>query len=113
MDCVFCKIVRGEIPSQRLHEDPHCIAFRDIRPQAPTHALVVTRRHLATLDELEDPQVAGALLLAAASVARQAGLASGWRLIANTREHGGQEVMHLHLLVLGGRPLGRMLAWAD
>ena len=110
MSCVFCRIAAGELPAERLFEDEHVIAFRDIRPQAPTHVLVIPRRHLASLDELEDPGLAGALLHAAARVAREQNLAQGWRLIANTGAHGGQEVAHLHLHVLGGRALGRMLA---
>ncbi len=109
MTCVFCRLVAGELPAQRLHEDAHVLAFRDIRPQAPTHVLVVPKRHLDSLHELEDAELAGRLLLAAAAVARSERLEQGWRLIANTREHGGQEVAHLHLHVLGGRPLGRML----
>jgi histidine triad (HIT) family protein len=92
-----------------VYEDAHVLAFRDLRPQAPTHVLVVPKRHLDSLHELEDAELAGRLLLAAAAVARSERLEQGWRLIANTREHGGQEVAHLHLHVLGGRPLGRML----
>jgi histidine triad (HIT) family protein len=110
MSCIFCRIVAGEVPSQKVHEDAAVLAFRDVRPQAPTHVLVVPKRHLASLHELEDAGLAGALLLAAAGVARSEGLEQGWRLIANSRAHAGQEVEHLHLHVLGGRPLGRMLS---
>ena len=110
MDCIFCKIVAGELPSERVFEDDHLIAFRDIQPQAPTHVLVIPRRHVDSLWELEDPELAGRLLDAAARIARDEGLDAGWRLIANTRDHGGQEVPHLHLHVLGGRPLGPMLS---
>ena len=109
MDCIFCKIVAGEIPSDRVLETDSVIAFRDIQAQAPTHLLVIPRRHVDSLWELEDEALAGELLSAAARVAREAGLERGWRLIANTRGEGGQEVDHLHLHVLGGRPLGRML----
>lgn len=109
-DCIFCKITRGEIPSQRVLEDDLTIAFRDIRPQAPTHVLVIPRVHVESLWEEIDQGLAGRLLRSAAEVARKEGLAQGWRLIANTREHGRQEVLHLHLHVLGGRPLGRMLS---
>ena len=109
MDCVFCKIVAGELPSDRVHEDEHTIAFRDLHPQAPTHVLVVPRVHVASLWELDDPELAGNVLNAAARVARDQGLERGWRLIVNTRAEGGQEVDHLHLHVLGGKPLGRML----
>ena len=109
MDCIFCKIVAGEIPSDRVLETDSVIAFRDIQAQAPTHLLVIPRRHVDSLWELQDEALAGELLSAAARVAREAGLERGWRLIANTRGEGGQEVDHLHLHVLGGRPLGRML----
>ena len=109
MDCIFCKIVAGEIPSDRVLETDSVIAFRDIQAQAPTHLLVIPRRHVDSLWELQDEALAGELLSAAARVAREAGLERGWRLIANTRGEGGQEVDHLHLHVVGGRPLGRML----
>jgi len=109
MDCIFCKISAGEIPSESVHEDEHVLVFRDIQPQAPTHLLVIPREHVGSLHELEDPELAGRLLSVASHVAREAGLDEGWRLIANTREHGGQEVDHLHLHVLGGRKLGPML----
>jgi histidine triad (HIT) family protein len=109
MDCIFCKIVAGEIPSKQAYSDAHVLAFHDIRPQAPTHVLVVPRVHIASLWEHADRELAGRLLVAAAEIARAQELDQGWRLIANTREHGGQEVGHLHLHVLGGRPLGRML----
>jgi histidine triad (HIT) family protein len=110
MSCIFCRIVAGEIPCSKVLEDEHVLAFADVQPQAPTHVLVVPRRHVPSLHELDDPALAGALLAAAARVARTAGLEEGWRLIANTRAHGGQEVDHLHLHVVGGHPLGPMLA---
>lgn len=109
MACLFCRIVAGEIPATVVREDEHTIAFRDIAPQAPTHVLVIPRTHVPSLHELEDPALAGHVLHAAAEVARAEGLDAGWRLIANARGDGGQEVDHLHLHVLGGRPLGRML----
>lgn len=109
MSCIFCRLVAGELPAARVHEDADVLAFRDIHPQAPTHVLVVPKVHVASLHELADARLAGALLAAAAHVARTEKLERGWRLIANTGEHGGQEVPHLHLHVLGGRPLGRML----
>ena len=110
MSCVFCRIAAGELPASRVYEDDDVLAFRDLHPQAPTHVLVVPKAHVGSLHELEDPRLAGALLQAAAHVARAAGLEQGWRLISNTGAHGGQEVPHLHLHVLGGRTLGRMLA---
>ena len=109
MDCIFCKIVAREIPAKVELEDERVVVFHDVRPQAPTHLLVVPRVHIASLHEIEDPELGGALLLAARAAARKAGLEAGWRLISNVRGHGGQEVEHLHLHVLGGRPLGRML----
>ena len=108
-DCLFCKIAAGSLPATLVREDEHTLAFRDIAPQAPTHVLVIPRVHVASLWELDDPALAGACLHAAAEVAREEGLAAGWRLIANTRDDGGQEVPHLHLHVLGGRRLGPML----
>ena len=109
MTCVFCKIVAGELPADRVLEDEHLLAIRDRSPQAPTHVLVIPRVHVESLWEFEQPELGGRLLAAASAVARQEGLEAGWRLIVNTREHGGQEVPHLHLHVLGGRPLGPML----
>ena len=109
MDCIFCKIVSGDIPSEKVHETDSVLAFRDVQPQAPTHVLVIPKQHVESLWDLDDPVLAGELLAAAAEVARAEGLDAGWRLIANTRSDGGQEVMHAHLHVLGGRPLGRML----
>jgi histidine triad (HIT) family protein len=110
MTCLFCRIAAGQIPSQTVLTTEHVLAFRDIHPQAPSHVLVIPRRHVDSLWELADRELAGHLLQAAADVARAERLEQGWRLIANTREHGGQEVGHLHLHVLGGRALGRMLA---
>lgn len=109
MSCIFCHLAAGEIPATRVLEDVDVLAFRDIRPQAPSHVLVIPKRHLASLDELDDPHLAGALLSAAVQVAKSEKLDQGWRLISNTGTHGGQEVHHLHLHVFGGRPLGRML----
>lgn len=107
--CVFCRLATGELPATRVYEDADVLAFRDIHPQAPSHVLVIPKVHVPSLHELDDPRLAGALLQAAARVARAEKLEQGWRLIANTRAHGGQEVEHLHLHVIGGRPLGRML----
>jgi histidine triad (HIT) family protein len=113
MDCVFCRIAKGEIPAKKVLEDEHVVAFHDIHPQAPTHVLVIPKRHVASLADATDGDrdVLGRALLAARDVARAAGIADdGYRVIVNTRAHGGQEVFHVHLHVLGGRPLGRMVA---
>lgn len=109
MECTFCRVVAGELPAERVLEDADVVAFRDRRPQAPSHVLVVPRRHVASLDELDDPELGGRLLAAAARVARLEGLDRGWRLIVNVGAHGGQRVGHLHVHVVGGRRLGRML----
>jgi histidine triad (HIT) family protein len=110
MSCIFCRIAAGELPTTRVFEDERVLAFRDTSPQAPSHVLVIPRQHVRSLHELDDAGLAGALLQAAAHVARAEKLEQGWRLIATTGAHGGQEVDHLHLHVIGGRPLGRMLS---
>jgi histidine triad (HIT) family protein len=103
-DCLFCKMVSGEIKPAVVYETDDVLAFRDINPRAPTHVLIIPKRHVATLDDLDDPALAGQLLLAAQSVARQEGLQdNGYRTVVNCRADGGQEVFHLHLHVLGGR----------
>lgn len=108
-DCLFCRIASGEIESDVVAEGDRWVAFRDANPQAPTHVLVIPRRHVESLDDLaaERAELAGELLLAARDVARREGLAEdGWRLVANTGRGAGQSVFHLHLHVLGGRSLG-------
>jgi histidine triad (HIT) family protein len=106
--CVFCRIVAGDLPSQVVHETESTLAFRDAAPLAPTHVLVVTRRHFSDLTEAAsiEPSVLGELMAAATSVAAAAGLSAGFRLVVNTGHDGGQTVGHLHLHVLGGRQLG-------
>jgi histidine triad (HIT) family protein len=109
MDCIFCRIVRGEIPSTPVLETHEVLAFRDLNPQAPNHILVIPRVHVASLAELGPGDVAlgGALLTACAQVARESGLdAGGYRVVTNVGEDGGQSVGHLHLHVLGGRSMG-------
>lgn len=110
-DCLFCKISKGDIPADVVYEDEHCLAFRDIYPKAPVHLLVIPRKHLENLDDLseDDRELAGHLLLAISRIARQQGLKSGYRTVANTGKGGGQEVYHLHFHILGGgkpKPLG-------
>lgn len=105
-DCLFCRIVRREIPATIVAEDEHCLAFRDIAPKAPTHVLVVPKAHVATLDDAEDATLIGHVMLMAAEVARQAGIATeGYRTVVNTNAGAGQTVFHLHAHVLGGRHL--------
>lgn len=107
MSCVFCRIVRGELPARRILEDDDVVAFHDISPVAPVHALVIPKRHVASLDALDDLALHGKLLAIAARVARTLGLADrGYRVVVNTNDDGGQTVFHLHLHVLGGRALG-------
>ncbi|HNV74335.1 MAG: histidine triad nucleotide-binding protein [Gemmatimonadetes bacterium] len=105
-DCLFCRIVSGEIPAGRVAENAHCIAFRDISPKAPTHILVIPRAHVPSLNQVESASLAGELLLMAAAVARAEGIAeSGYRVILNTNADGGQTVYHLHAHVMGGRAM--------
>jgi histidine triad (HIT) family protein len=107
-DCLFCKMVAGDIKPDVVYEDDTVLAFRDIGPQAPVHILVIPKRHIATLNDLDDTQLAGQLLQTAALVAKQEGLAeSGYRTVFNCNSDGGQTVFHLHLHLLGGR----QMAW--
>ena len=103
--CLFCRIVRGEIPARIVREDEHTVAFRDIDPKAPTHVLVIPRVHVASLDEARDPALVGQVMLAAAEVAASEGIAGGYRTVINTGANAGQTVHHLHVHVLGGRKL--------
>lgn len=108
-DCLFCKIRDGAIPAKRVHEDDRCIAFLDINPQAPLHALVVPRKHIASLLDLgpEDHELVGHMHGVAVQIARANGHADdGFRVLFNTGRNAGQSVWHIHLHVLGGRPLG-------
>ena len=108
-DCLFCKIADGRIPARLVHQDKDIVAFEDIDPQAPLHVLVMPRRHVATVNELgrDDDQVMGKLFRVAASLAREKGYAgSGYRMVMNTNADAGQVVFHVHLHVLGGRPMG-------
>lgn len=111
-ETIFSKIIRKEIPSEMLFQDDKITAFRDINAQAPTHILIVPNYIIPTLDDVteDDEQVLGHMIVIAAKLAREEGIAEdGYRLIMNCRSHGGQEVYHLHLHLLGGRKLGRML----
>jgi len=104
-DCLFCRIVRGEIPAKLVAQNDDAIAFRDIDPRAPVHVLVVPREHVASMTDA-DPVTLGAVLSLAADVARQEGVTeSGYRVVINTGEHAGQTVHHLHAHLLGGRDM--------
>ena len=102
-DCVFCKIAAKEIPSTIVFEDEHVVAFEDNNQRAPLHVLVIPRRHIAKLSDLDDEALGGKLLQAARAVARKAGQADSFRLVVNNGAQAGQSVWHLHLHVLGGR----------
>lgn len=107
MSCLFCKIVAREIPANIVAEDAHCLAFRDINPQAPTHVLVIPKEHVPSLNQVTDPMVAGRLLAFARDVAVSEGVAErGYRVVLNTNAEAGQTVFHLHAHVLGGRVAG-------
>ncbi len=105
--CLFCRILRGEIPSKKVFEDEHVYAFEDIDPKAPTHVLVIPRKHFAGLKEAgaEDAEVIGRCHLAAAHIARQRGIENGYRTVLNVGPGAGQSVFHLHVHLLGGRGL--------
>ena len=104
-DCLFCRIVAGEVPATKLHEDDLVIAIRDISPKAPTHVLVLPVAHIASAADLtdDDGPLLGRLFSVAATIARNEGLVGGWRLVTNVGPDGGQSVDHLHLHLLGGR----------
>ncbi len=105
--CLFCRIVRGDLPVTLVAENEHAIAFRDINPQAPVHILVVPRRHVPSQAEATDAAELGAIGLLAAEIARREGIdATGYRTVMNTGADGGQTVLHLHMHLLGGRALG-------
>ena len=106
-DCLFCKIVAGTIPADRVHDDDLVVAFRDIAPRAPTHILLISRRHIPSAAELtdDDGPLLGRLFDVAAGLARDAGIADdGYRLVSNVGRWGGQTVAHLHVHLMGGRP---------
>jgi histidine triad (HIT) family protein len=112
MDCIFCKIVAGEIPSDTLYQDNEVVAFRDINPQAPVHVLVIPRKHIESLVQLSEGEssLTAHMVDVANQLARKEGIAeSGYRLVINCGEQGGQLVPHLHLHLLGGRELSGKL----
>ena len=104
---IFAKIINREIPADIVHEDEHCLAFRDVSPQAPAHVLLIPKKPIESLDGLseEDASLAGHLMLTVPKIAAQLGLTDGYRTVVNTGAHGGQTVFHLHIHILGGRDL--------
>lgn len=112
MTTIFSRIIDKEIPAAIVYEDDQVLAFKDINPQAPVHILIVPKKEIPTVDDVaaEDETLIGHMVVVAGQIARDQGIAeSGYRLIVNCRDHGGQEVYHLHLHLLGGKPLGPML----
>lgn len=103
-DCLFCRIIRKEIPATIVAENQHCVAFRDINPQAPTHILVIPREHVASLNDVTDAETVGRMHQLAAQLAKSEGLAdAGYRTVINTNADAGQTVFHIHLHLIGGR----------
>ena len=112
MDCLFCKIINGDIPSNKVYEDDYCYAFYDIAPQAPVHFLVVPKLHVASADEVDEGSAiyVEKIFLAIPKIAKAAGLENGYRVITNIGEDGAQSVKHLHFHVLGGKKLSENMA---
>lgn len=111
-DCLFCKIIQGEIPSSKVYEDELCYAFRDIAPQAPAHILVVPKAHIASAAEItaENAAVAAHILQVIPGIAKGEGLEGGWRIVSNVGHDAGQTVHHLHFHILGGKRLSDQMA---
>ena len=107
MDCLFCRIVRGEIPSKKVFEDSETFVFEDLKPQAPTHVLIIPKKHIVDVKEAkpQDAEIIGKLHLVAAQIARDRKIENGYRTVFNVGPGAGQSVFHLHLHLLGGRPL--------
>ena len=107
MDCIFCKIIKGEIPSGKVYEDDVCYAFRDINPQAPVHVLVVPKEHISSVDEICDKNsdIVSHIFSVIPTLAKEVGLTNGYRVITNVGEDGCQSVRHLHFHLLGGAKL--------
>lgn len=107
MDCIFCKIIAGEIPSSKVYEDEYCYAFRDINPQTPVHVLVIPKLHIASANEVNDKnsKYVSAIFEAIPEIAKAEGLSGGYRIISNCGEDACQTVKHLHFHIMGGRKL--------
>lgn len=106
-DCLFCKIIGGEIPAQAVYQDDKVFAFKDIAPVAPVHVLIIPKKHISSLEELtaEDADLMGHIVLTAAKLAKELGLEKGYRLVSNCKEEGGQTVFHIHFHLIGGREM--------
>ena len=112
MDCLFCAIIKGDIPSKKVYEDSECYAFLDINPQAPVHALVVPKAHIASADEItaESSATVAHIFSVIPKLAKELGLGEGYRVITNVGENGRQSVKHLHFHILGGAQLSERMA---
>ena len=112
MDCIFCAIVNGDIPSKKVYEDESCYAFLDINPQAPIHCLLIPKKHIASIDEIneENSELGTKLLLTIPKIANILGLKNGYRVVSNVGNDGCQSVKHLHFHILGGKTLSEVMA---
>lgn len=110
-ECLFCKIIKGEIPSEKVYEDDEILAFKDINPLAPVHILVIPKKHIETADDIEeiDEPIIGKIFTVIKKIAKENNLENGYRIINNCKEDAGQEVKHLHFHLIGGRKLGMNL----
>ena len=108
MDCIFCKIANGEIPTTKVYEDETVVAFNDLEPQAPVHVLIIPKMHIASADEINEDNsaVVAHIFEVAAKVAKEKGLTNGYRIVNNCGDEGGQTVKHLHFHLMGGRQFG-------
>lgn len=106
MNCLFCKIVEGQIPAQLVKDDEHYLAFKDINPQAPCHILLIPKVHYSSIADVRDTNLLGSLFAAATEIASEEKLDKGFRLVVNTGAEAGQTVFHLHIHILGGRNMG-------
>lgn len=111
MDCIFCEIIKGNIPSDKVYEDEYVTAFKDLNPQAPVHILIVPKKHIACANDLaaDDCELVGHVFLAAKEIAKRLGLQNGYRIINNCGKDAGQTVLHLHFHMLGGADMGEKM----
>jgi len=111
-DCIFCQIIEGEIPAEKIYEDEDMEVIRDIKPKAPVHLLIISKEHIPSLNDLkeDDQELLGRMIYQAKILAEEEKIdKNGWRIIINCGQHGGQEVPHLHFHLLGGKPLGGVI----